>query len=268
MSIEVTPLSDYLGAEIRGIDLSRPLPPDAAAAVQSAYQKHHLLMFRQPGLTEEDQIRLSRLFGDLLVRNSYDGSYGKEAHYISNNRPDGVLPIGEIEFHHDHLFYEKPLRTALLYAIEVPASGSRTRFRNMCAMLEKLPPALRTRAEAVQCEHFFNYDDNYSGRQDPAKDSPRAQRAWHPFVWRDEHTQHQALWMVRISTIGYRGVSHEEGEALLEELWQTAEQTPEINYIHEWQPGDMVIWNNLTLAHARLPFLSSEPRTLRRTSAI
>jgi len=268
MSIEVIPLSDCVGAEIRGVDLTKPLDVETATSIRSAYLRHHLLLIRQPGLSENDQICFSRLFGDLLVRNSYDGSHGKEAHYISNNRPDGVLPTGEIEFHHDHLFYEQPLKSALLYAIEVPKSGSCTRFRNMSAMLDKLPGPLRARAEAVECMHFFNYDDNYSGRQDPTKDSPRAQRAWHPFVWRNRETSQQALWLVRISTVDYRGVPREEGERLLDELWRAAEDNMEINYTHRWETGDLVVWNNLTLAHARMPFHSTEPRTLRRTSTI
>lgn len=268
MSIALRPLTAHLGAEVSGVDLRAALDAETSGHLRQAFREHRLLLIRQEGLGEEDQIRLSHLFGRLLVRNSYDGSIGKEAWYISNNRPDGALPVGEIEFHHDHLFYAEPLRAGMLYAIEVPASGSATRFRDVCAVYERLPAELRAKAEGVKCLHFFNYDDNYGGRQDPTKLSPRAQKAWHPLVWTDPDTGRRALWAARITTVDYQGIGRDEGEALLAELWDFAEANTDLAYTHAWRTGDLVIWDNRMLAHARLPFQSSEPRTLRRTSII
>ena len=268
MDIQLRPLTPHLGVEVQGLDLRAPLDDDAADRLRAALRRHHLLLIRQEGLGEDDQIRFSRLFGRLLVRNSYDGSIGKEAWYISNNRPDGALPIGEIEFHHDHLFYDEPLKAGALYAIEVPPSGSATRFRNVSAVLDRLPAALRNKAEGVRCLHFFNYDDNYGGKQDPTKLTPRAQKAWQPMVWAEPETGRRALWAVRITSADFEGVDKPEGEALLDELWHFAESCRDLDYTHEWRTGDLVIWDNRTLAHARLPFQSSEPRTLRRTSII
>lgn len=268
MTLTLKSLSPHVGVEILGLDLRSPIDAASAAQIAAAYREHHLLLIRQPEVSDADQLRFTRLFGEVLVRNSYDGSIGKEFYFISNNRPDGALPVGEIEFHHDHLFYAQPLKTAFLYAIEVPASGSATRFRNVNALYESLPAELRTRADSVRCLHFFNYDDNYGGRQDPTKDSPRAQRAWHPLVWTHPDTGRKALWNVRITTVDYQGVDHAGGEALLQQLWDIAEQSTGFDYTHEWRTGDLIVWDNRMLAHARLPFQSHEPRTLRRTSAI
>lgn len=266
--LEFTSLSPHVGVEVRGLDLRSPIPPEQAAQLLAAYRKHHLLLVRQPEVGDADQLRFTRLFGDVLVRNSYDGSIGKEFYFISNNRPDGALPVGEIEFHHDHLFYADPLKAAFLYAVEVPASGSKTRFRNVSTLYERLPADLRAKADTVRCLHFFNYDDNYGGRQDPGKDSPRAQRAWHPLAWRNPETGMKALWAVRITTVDYEGVSHGEGEALLQAIWEFGEKNADLDYTHDWRRGDLLMWDNRMLAHARLPFASHEPRTLRRTSAI
>ncbi|MCW5771241.1 MAG: TauD/TfdA family dioxygenase [Rhodospirillaceae bacterium] len=268
MTIALRPLTPHFGAEVSGVDLRAPLDAETAERLRRAFREHRLLLIRQNGLEEEDQIRLSRLFGRLLVRNSYDGNIGKEAWYISNNRPDGSLPVGEIEFHHDHLFYAEPLRVGMLYAIEVPASGSATRFRDICGVYARLPAELRAKADRIRCLHFFNYDDNYGGRQDPAKDSPRAQKAWHPLVWADAETGRRALWVARITTVDYEGIGRDEGEALLDTLWNSAQANTDLDYTHEWRTGDLVMWDNRLLAHARLPFQSSEPRTLRRTSII
>jgi taurine dioxygenase len=268
MDIQLRPLTPHVGVEVQGLDLRAAPDAETADALRAALRRHHLLLIRQDGLGEEDQIRFSRLFGTLLVRNSYDGSIGKEAWYISNSRPDGALPVGEIEFHHDHLFYPEPLRAGVLYAIEVPRSGSATRFRNVSAVAERLPETLRGKAEGVRCLHFFNYDDNYGGKQDPAKLTPRAQKAWQPLIWQEKETARRALWAVRITTADFAGIEKREGEALLDALWAFAESCRDLDYTHEWRTGDLVIWDNRTLAHARLPFQSSEPRTLRRTSII
>jgi len=141
------------GAEWPSIDVDRCNELACAAAIagelRAAFRQHHFLLLRQPALGEADQIRFTKLFGKLLIRNSDDASAGKEAYYISNSRPDGVLPQGEIEFHHDQVFFQEPLKAAFLYAIEVPSSGSATRFRNAGALLDKLPapsdPAWRSR---------------------------------------------------------------------------------------------------------------------------
>ena len=263
-----TPLSPHVGVEVHGLDLRSPIPAELADRLRAAFREHHLLLVRQPGVSDADQLRFTRLFGDVLVRNSYDGSIGKEFYFISNNRPDGALPVGEIEFHHDHLFYANPLKAAFLYALEVPASGSKTRFRNVTTLYERLPADLRSKADSVRCLHFFNYDDNYGGRQDPTKDSPRAQRAWHPLAWPNPETGRKALWNVRITTVEYDGVTHDDGEALLQTLWDFGEANADLDYTHDWRTGDLLMWDNRMLAHARLPFQSHEPRTLRRTSAI
>jgi taurine dioxygenase len=268
MMLAIRPLSTHVGAEISGLDLRAQIDEATAAELRAALRKHHLILLRQPRFDEDDQIRFSRLFGKVLIRNSYDGNAGKEAYYISNDRPDGVLPIGEIEFHHDHIFYAEPLKFAFLYAIDVPKSGSATRFRSSRALLESLPANLRHQAEAVRCLHFFNYDDNYSGRQDSTKDSPRAQRAWQPLVWTNPETSEKAMWLARISTVDYEGIGKAEGERLLDRLWNFAEQQTDLSYTHPWQTSDLIVWDNRMLAHARLPFQSHEPRTLRRTSAI
>src|SRR5690606_32947105 len=97
-------------------------------------------------------------------------------------------------------------------------------------------------------------------------DSPRA---WQPLVWTDPESSRKALWNNRVSAVGFDGLSDEEGRALTEELWEfAAAHADDLTYIHRWQRGDLVIWNNLILQHAREPFRSDERRTLRRTPII
>lgn len=269
MSLQLRPLSPHLGVEIIGLDLNQPIDAATAEEICAAFRDHHLLLLRQPGVTEQAQIDFTRIFGTLLVRNTYDGSRGKEAHYISNNRPDGVLPVGEIQFHHDQIFYARPLRVGVLYGIEIPASGSATRFRSAAALTDRLPPDLRVRAEGVRCLHFFSYaEDDYAAKQDVSKANERSQQAWQPLIWTDPETRRKAPWIAPITTVDYEGVSKTEGDALVDRLWKQAEANADLAYTHQWRTGDMIVWDNHMAAHARLPFQSSEARTLRRTSAI
>jgi taurine dioxygenase len=88
-------------------------------------------------------------------------------------------------------------------------------------------------------------------------------------VWTNPETGQDVLWLSPISTVDFRGISREDGRKLIDDLWEFAASVdPEFTYVHRWAPGDMVIWDNRMLHHARMPFESSEPRTLRRNSIL
>jgi alpha-ketoglutarate-dependent taurine dioxygenase len=269
MSFEVRKLTPHVGAEIVGLDLRRPFDQATSDALRAAFRDRHLLLVRQKDVAAEDQARFAKLFGDIVIRGKYKVK-PEEAltQYVSNNRADGILGDGEIEFHQDHVFYENPLKAIILYGIEIPASGSATKFRNINVLLDRLPPRLRERAEGVKVLHLYNYEGDYTRWQDPAKAPADSPRAWQPLIWTEPETGRQALWAVRASVVGFEGLSYDEGWALIDEIWDFAAGTDELTYVHRWQPGDMVIWNNLMLQHAREPFSAGERRTLRRTPIV
>jgi len=269
MSFEVRKLTPHVGAEIVGLDLAKPYDRETADALRAAFREHHLLLVRQKDLAAEDQVRFGRIFGDIVIRGKYKVQ-PQEAltQYVSNSRTDGILGDGEIEFHQDHTFYEHPLKAIILYGIEIPPSGSATKFRNASVMLGRLPKDLRQRAERVKVLHLYNYEGDYTRWQDPAKAPADSPRAWQPLVWTEPETGRKALWVIRVSVVGFEGVPYEEGKALIDELWDYAAGMDDLTYVHRWQPGDLVIWNNLMLQHAREPFTAGERRTLRRTPIV
>jgi alpha-ketoglutarate-dependent taurine dioxygenase len=248
--------------EISGINLD-------PGALREAFRDHGLLLIRQPGLSAEDQIRFARVFGEVQIRGRYSVQPDNAlVQHVSNARADGILGDGEIDFHQDHLFYEQPLKALILYGIEIPPSGSVTKFRSAAAVYERLPTALRARAERVKCLHLYNYSGDYTRRQSAEGAPPDSPRAWQPLVWTQPESGRRALWINRLTTVAFDGVTSQEGEALLEELTTFADAIEDCTYAHTWRPGDLVLWDNRMLHHARMPFNAAEKRTLRRTPIV
>ena len=156
MTLQIMPLSQHVGAEISGLDLHAPISPALAAELRSAFAKHHLLLVRDPNVSEDEQSAFGEVFGEIKVRHRY-ANVGevKKTQYVSNTRKDGILGDGEIHYHQDHTFYEKPLSAIILYGVQVPRSGSATKFRKSGAILDRLPAEIRARAEGVKCLSFL-----------------------------------------------------------------------------------------------------------------
>ena len=270
MTLQIMPLSQRVGAEIGGLDLHAPISPALAAELRSAFAKHHLLLVRDPNVSEDEQSAFGEVFGAIKVRHRY-ANVGevKKTQYVSNTRKDEILGDGEIHYHQDHTFYEKPLSAIILYGVQVPRSGSATKFRKSGAILDRLPAELRARAEGVKCLHFYNYEGDYTKWQDPAKAPADSPRAWQPLIWTNPATGEHALWAIPISTVAFEGIPEAGGRQLIEDIWAfAADNDGDCTYVHNWSAGDLLIWDNLMLQHARLPFDSNEPRTLRRTPIV
>jgi alpha-ketoglutarate-dependent taurine dioxygenase len=270
MTLQIKPLSQYVGAEIGGLDLHAPISPADANELSSAFAKYHLLLIRDPKVSEDEQSAFGEVFGAIKIRHRY-ANVGevKRTQYVSNTRKDGILGDGEIHYHQDHTFYEKPLSAIILYGVQVPQSGSATKFRKSGAILDKLPAELRARAEGVKCLHLYNYEGDYTKWQDPSKAPADSPCAWQLLIWTNPKTNEQALWAIPISTVAFEGISEEGGRQLIDDIWAFAANNDEdCTHVHNWSAGDLLIWDNLMLQHARLPFDSNEPRTLRRTPIV
>src|SRR5215213_2637262 len=154
--LEIIPLSKHIGAEIRGVDLARPLDVATSKAVHKAWLDHAVLLFRGLQLEQEDLLRVTEIFGEVggLARppKFYPKGYSRllpNIMMISNIRENGqtigALPDGEMMFHHDMLHAEIPHNATLLYSMEVPTFGGDTLFASGYAAHESLDPAIRTK---------------------------------------------------------------------------------------------------------------------------
>jgi alpha-ketoglutarate-dependent taurine dioxygenase len=266
--LTMTPLSSHVGVEVNGVDLDARLEAHAADALCALFERHHLLLLRAPDLSPENQSRFAALFGTESHRErGKRPTSGGDSQYVSNVRADGLFGRGELDYHIDQLFLEEPLRAVILYGLEVPAEGGSTRFVNTQAVCEAMPAALRDRLAGLRCRHARAYDRATTADWnvvDAEVDSP----SWvHPLLWRDPRSGKHSIWVNKLTTVGVEGLSDADSAALIAEVRELLYEES-FAYHHYWQPGDLLIWDNRVLQHARTPFDPSATRTLRRSAIV
>jgi taurine dioxygenase len=275
MSIEVEPLSPALGAEIGGVDLREDLSAATVAEIIAAWHSHLVLLFRGQSLTEDDQIRFAQHFGALQKRTRPPEAINEAGHtkypqltmLVSNIRENGKLigslPDGEMHFHSDQCYLEKPASGTFLYALEVPSAGGDTLFLNMYKAYETLPTELKANIDGKKALNAYLYDSTTRAVNGSKIDFSAHPHYLQPIVRTHPDTKRKALYVNRLMTFTVDGMDEEEGGALLNRLFDHIEQDRFI-YAHHWRPGDLVLWDNRCTLHARTDFSDKERRLLRR----
>ena len=264
--ISITPLTNVIGAEIRGLDFSHPFDGETIAGIQEAWLKHLVLVFRCGPISEEDQARFATHFGETVGARSAERKDGGDRRLMvisnirENGEPIGALPDGELMFHSDSVFLEKPLKGAMLYAEELPSTGGNTLFASMYKAYDRLPEDLRIRLEGLKGVNVFDYETQVkAGRFNRAS----APHAIHPVIRTHPETGRRALYVNRLMTEEIEGLPEDESDALLQTLFEHAENRNHV-YEHVWQLDDLVMWDNRCTQHARKDFPANERRLLRR----
>ena len=147
------------GALVSDLDLGEEPRPGIVDELQQIYRSRHLLVFRNQALAPERQVEVTGWFGP--VRLSGDGSVG----YVSNVRPDGIVPEGPLPFHSDMSFTEHPLLGISLHALEVPRQGASTRFANAVAAVERLPRSVREALTGRRILNIAGYGASFGTRR-------------------------------------------------------------------------------------------------------
>jgi taurine dioxygenase len=278
MAFDIHKVSPSIGVEIRGLDTSIPVDAATVRDLRRAWQFDGagLMLFRGQKLDKDQQRAFCSLFGTIGVRagalpttrpRAHEGpDYNSDSMLVSNIRKDGkpigVLPDGELWFHHDMCYSATPNRASFLYSIEVPKTGGDTMFCNMYAAYENLPQRLKDAIEGRRVLQAFDevQDRRLDLSQVPVED---VKHAWQPMVLRHPETGRRALYVSRLMSHLIEGMSEAESAKILEELYDYTE-APEVKYTHRWAPGDLLMWDNLCSIHARTDFPKTERRLMRR----
>lgn len=268
MSIRVTSLSEALGAEINGVDLGRELGPDEFEAVNRAWLRHKVILFRGQDLGEDDQLHFAAMFGELQAVRSATHLIGENQFvmHVANRPVDGkpgILPKGEMQFHADQCYYECPCRATLLHAMEVPRRGGHTLFLDTGKAYAALPDGEKARLDAWRVLNVYDYGGNPTVKGDGV--DPEAPRFVHPLVVQHPVTGERLLYANRLMSDRIEGLEEDESDRVLARLFDHAEQ-PRFIYEHVWTPGDLVMWDNLAVMHARTDFDPTGHRVLRRVA--
>jgi taurine dioxygenase len=266
MTPEFIPLSPAIGAEVRGVDLARPLDEGTARALLEAWHAHALLLFRNQDLDDAALKRSAAwigAMGDVTMPVGRRGDADMQISLVSNirdaaGRALGALGDGEMWFHHDNSFVADPDQATFLYAVELPSSGGDTLFASCYRAWDELPARLRRAVAGRRVLQVYDY--SVRGRPDISH-LDGVKHHWQPAVVRHPVTGRSALFADRLMTAAIDGYPKPEGDALLEELFGYVER---VDYAHAWRLGDYVIWDNRCSVHARTDFPATERRLLKR----
>jgi alpha-ketoglutarate-dependent taurine dioxygenase len=259
--VEIRPLEPVapFGARVVGLDPGRELSDAEQHALRAALDEHHLLIAYLPGLTPEGQQRIASVFGPIV-----DESGKGDGWTLVSDRPGGVINEGPLLFHSDLAFTPTPLTALSLYALEVPAGGTATHFADGTRAATHLPPDLRASAAGHTALHVFPLTNSRGDeRYRIATLDPGAPRAEHPVLWDHPRTGAPTVYVSAMQTDSIVGLPERESEALLVALWDRLYEPGNV-YTHRWEVGDLVVWDNVSVQHARDDVKPGDGRTLRR----
>ncbi len=272
-AITVTKLHPVIGAEIGGVDLSRELDDDTLERIRQAWYDRAVLVFRDQDISEDDQLRFAAHFGPIATRVIPPaGANRPKAPDWSNlmlvtdrvdedGEPVGALGHGEMWFHSDKCYRERPHRVSFLYGIEIPSEGGHTRFASLYAAYDNMPEDLKQRLDGAFVMQGYDYHN--TSRLDLDIDLDNILHFRQPMIVANPDSGRKALYIARLNTLWIEGMERGESAAILDPLLDSTED-PAVIYEHVWRPGDLVMWDNLACLHARTDWPADERRVLRR----
>lgn len=254
MKLTVKPLTDILGAEVTGIDLSQPLDSDAKRALYAAWIKHAVLVIRDQNLTPPQFAQAARLFGDILEQQLKKFAlleHPEVGTISSRDLPlvDGKLHVRGENYHTDHSNYPAPPKATTLHAVALPQFGGDTQFVDVRAAFDDLPEATRRKLVTLRSAHV--YESSQSPRKMAALSSEeraKVPQTIQPLVIRHPENGRAALYLNTGRMEGIEGMPPDAAFKLIDELYTHATQS-RYEYRHQWRAGDMVIWDNRSVMH-------------------
>jgi taurine dioxygenase len=276
---EVRPFDAPVGAEVLGLDISRPIADDDFARIHRAHLDHHVLVFRDQRVGPDAHVAFSRRFGPLEIHvlHQFQLQGHPEILIVSNIRGDNGEPIGlgdaGVYWHSDISYKPQPSLGSLLHAQELPSEGGDTLFADQHLAWEALDPALQRRILPLQAEHSYLAKYEELRAKNPWR--PKLSQAQidqvapsvHPVVRTHPETGRKALFVSEHFTTGIVGLPKDESDALLAELFAHSVK-PEFVLRHHWQPHDLVFWDNRSLMHLAAGTPDHLRRKLFRTTVV
>jgi taurine dioxygenase len=275
--LSIRPLSRACGAEVSGLELTRPLASDLVQELHRALGEHGILLFRGAQLTPEQHIAFSRHFGALAthVVGEFNLPGHPEIFIVSNVKEDGKLKgavyAGQY-WHSDLSYMPKPSLGSLLLCREIPEIGGDTMWANMYLAYDTLSEVMKNFLGGLKAVHDYShaYDTYFAHLKERPPLTPE-QRAKtppveHPMVRTHPVTGRKALYVNPGFTTRILGMAHEESQPILDFLSGHSTR-PEFIYRHRWQVGDLIFWDNrCTMHYALSDYDFSVRRHMHRTT--
>jgi len=276
MAVEIRVLGPGFAAEVRGAGLAEVAQRDNAyAAVRAAFEQHSVLLFRGQPVTDELQLAYSKRFGPLEVAKAASRGEGTPFSVLTNVEPDGTLvPPDHKEalraranqlWHTDSCFKDPPALASVLSVRILPGSGGETEFASKRLGWERLPEPMRARLKDACAWHDYAHS---RGKISPQMISERERSTLPPvrwrIRWRNPANGRDSLYLAS-HTYAIDGMPRDEAQNLLAELIDHV-TAPGHTYLHRWQPGDIIMWDNRCILHRGRPWPDDQPRHIVRTT--
>jgi len=278
MTLSVTPLTPVFAARIDGVDITRPVADAAWAEIRAAFEEHSVLLFRDQPLTDETQVVFSQRFGPLEVTRSMNPAAGtpfarqsnldiKTGEVIPPDDRRMIYQLANMLWHSDSSFKAVPSLCSLLSARIVPPEGGATEFASARAAYPALADALKRRAATATVVHDFAWSrDQVRPGFFTAEERAVYPPVRHPLMRANPVNGRPGLFLGAHAS-HLEGLSLEEGRALLKTLLDHVTQ-PQFCYRHEWQTGDLIVWDNRCVLHRATPYDTERHRRLMQRTTV
>ena len=272
--LTVAPLSDALGAEVKGVNLAE-IDDATYQAIRNAFVDNLVLLFRDQDITDEQLVAFSRRFGDLDMAPPQEHGQlavtGLPEIMVISNVKEGGVPIGslgdgEAIWHTDMNYVDTPPLGSALYSREVPDSGGDTGFCNMYKALDALPADLRQRIDGLSIKHDSSTNSAGFLRKgwEEVTDVSQCPGAVHPIIQTHPESGREVLYLGRRRNAYVMGMDVPDSETLLDDLWRYTTKD-EHAWHHQWRVGHVLMWDNRCVMHRRDAFDAGQRRIMHRT---
>ena len=283
MEVEIRQVGDKFAGEVTGIDLTKPLSTESVSAIHDGMDEYAVLFFRGQPLTADQQLAFSKQLGEIehaigtSLRDDKDARLPTTFADVSNldrdERPFDIndrrrlFAIGNRLWHSDSSFKVIPAKYSILHAISIPSRGGNTEFAHMPSAYDALDEEIKAEIDGLICEHSQIFSRQQVGFTELTKEEiERFEPVRQRLIRRHPKTGRKSLYL---SSHAGRidGLSVPDAKLLLLDLVNHATQKKFV-YIHKWQMGDLVMWDNRQTMHRVRPFPVNEPRDMRRTTIV
>jgi taurine dioxygenase len=270
---EAHPITSHQGAEITGVDLTQRLDDETIAFLRKTFDDTGLLLFRDVSIDRAYQVYLSEFL------RGHEPPTEEQARVvalqlgnfmITNRDPDSAAPVGRLMYHCDGMWSDEPFEVLSLHALVMEPPVLPTLFVSATSAWKALPDELKQRIQSLNALHVPGPDYVHERRRGlyPGE-LVQAMRHRVPtfsqnVAWTHPRTGETILFVTQGMTREILELNWDGSEDLIEELFAVL-YAPERVYAHDWREGDLILWDNLALQHAR-PYITMEgpARTLQK----
>jgi taurine dioxygenase len=269
MTLQTRQIGPGFAVEISGIQLGA-LDDAQIEALRQVWIDNKVAVIPEQQLSDDELLAFTRRMGPLFVhvRSMFHSSEHPEIMFVSNLKEDGralgSLGDGDLGWHTDQCYTPRPCWATLLYGLEIPADGGDTYFANLEAAYESMPADLRDAVDGQRVVYSVLADSTSKKSPISAEQRARTPDVVQPLVRTHPYTGRKAIYASPNHYVRIQGMEQEVGDDLFRRLEQWL-GLPEFVYAHRWRVGDVVLWDNASVAHRRDAFPTEQRRFLKRT---